>query len=106
MLPIEASTQVLLNGLGMLMLKNSLRLPTRPNWVPYMKPHMRVATTAGTAYGRKIAMRKKLERCSRALSMARAAKSAMPSMIGTWITKNRVTRPIDSQNLVSVRAWA
>ena len=35
----------------------SLMLPTRPNCLPYMKPHINVATTAGTAYGRKIEMR-------------------------------------------------
>jgi hypothetical protein len=35
-------------------------LPIRPNWEPYMKPHISVATTAGTAYGRKITTRKKL----------------------------------------------
>ncbi|BBE21298.1 hypothetical protein MN0502_01810 [Arthrobacter sp. MN05-02] len=47
------------SGFGRLMPRALLMLPTRPNRVPYMKPHIRLATTAGTAYGRKIEMRKK-----------------------------------------------
>ena len=50
-----------------------------------MKPHIKTATTAGTAYGRKMTIRKKLAPWSRALSMASAASRARTSMIGTWI---------------------
>ena len=60
MLPIDASTRSGDSGFGSEMSNARLRFPTRPNRVPYMKPHMSVATTAGTAYGRKIEIRKKL----------------------------------------------
>ncbi len=60
MLPMEASTRSAESGSGSDQPKAELKSPTRPYLVPYMKPHIRVATTAGTAYGRKIVMRKKL----------------------------------------------
>ena len=69
-----------------------------------MKPHMSTATTAGTAYGRKITMRKKPEACRRALSIASAATSASPSMIGTWMSRNSTTRPKPSQNCGSTNS--
>ncbi len=59
MLPMDASTRSGDSGSGSVTPKASLMLPTRPKRVPYMKPHISVATTAGTAYGRKIEIRKK-----------------------------------------------
>ena len=49
MLPIAASTRSGDSGSGSVTPSASLMLPTRPNRVPYMKPHISVATTAGTA---------------------------------------------------------
>ncbi len=78
--------------------------PTRPNRVPYMKPHIRVATTAGTAYGRKIEIRKKSLPYRRPLSRARATNSAMNSMTGTCTARNAETRPSEVQNRSSASA--
>src|SRR5665647_3296822 len=60
MLPIEASTRPGENRSGRDTPNARSMLPTKPKREPYMKPHIRVATTAGTAYGRKIEIRKKL----------------------------------------------
>ncbi|CPU64302.1 Uncharacterised protein [Mycobacteroides abscessus] len=49
MLPIDSSTQSGESGLGIVVPRASLMFATRPKRVPYMKPHMSVATTAGTA---------------------------------------------------------
>ena len=66
-----------------------------------MKPHISAATTAGTAYGRKITIRKNPAACSRALSIASAATSASSSMIGTCTARNTSTRSKASQNFGS-----
>ena len=78
MLPIEARIQLRANGVMTSLPSQSLMFAARPKLLPYMKPHMSTATTAGTAYGRKITMRKKPEACSRALSIASAATQREP----------------------------
>lgn len=58
MLPMEARTRDGESGSGRVTPRASLMFPTRPKRVPYMKPQIRLATTAGTAYGRNTATRK------------------------------------------------
>ena len=69
-----------------------------------MKPHMSVATTAGTAYGRKIAMRKKPAPWSRPLSRASAASRARASITGTCTARKSDTRPSADQKCGSAMA--
>ncbi len=76
----------------------------RPNCDPYMNPHMRDATTAGTAYGRKIDSRYSGAQRSRALSSARAASSASTSMTGTCTARNSAALRSAAQNCGSLSA--
>ena len=69
-----------------------------------MKPHMSDATTAGTAYGRKIDSRYSGAQRSRALSSASAASSASTVMTGTCTARKSSMRRSDAQNCGSVSA--
>ena len=75
--------------------------PTRPYFAPYMKPQIRVDTTAGTAYGRNVLMRKNFAPCSFMESNARAIAADRNSMIGTCTIVNKATLPHDAQNCPS-----
>lgn len=72
--------------------------PTRPYFAPYMKPQIRVDTTAGTAYGRNVLMRKNFAPCSFMESNARAIAADRNSMIGTCTIVNSATLPTELQN--------
>ena len=61
-------------------------------------PYVAVNTTAGTAYGRNVEIRKNLVPCSFIESNARAIKADRHSMIGTCTHVNRATRPTLLQN--------
>ena len=78
--------------------RKSFNEPTRPYFAPYTKPQINVDTTAGTAYGRNVVMRKNLVPCSFIESNARAIKADRHSMIGTCTHVNRATRPTLLQN--------
>ena len=67
-----------------------------------MKPHIRAATTAGTAYGRKMASRNMPAPYSRPLSSASATMSASSSITGTCTARNSATRPNADQKCGSV----
>ena len=97
MLPIDASS-TLGESMSRCVPKNPLNEPTRPYFAPYMKPQIRVDTTAGTAYGRNVEMRKNFVPCSFMESSARAIAAARNSMIGTWTTVNSATLPTALQN--------
>ncbi|MFR7426400.1 MAG: hypothetical protein ACLUUF_06425 [Bifidobacterium pullorum] len=72
--------------------------PTRPYFAPYMKPQIIVETTAGTAYGRNVLIRKNFAPCSFIESMHSAITADRNSMTGTCTTVNNATLPHDAQN--------
>ena len=72
--------------------------PTRPYFAPYMKPQIIVETTAGTAYGRNVLIRKNFAPCSFIESMHSAITADRNSMIGTCTIVNKATLPHDAQN--------
>ena len=76
----------------------SFREPTRPYFAPYMKPHTKVDTTAGTAYGRNVLMRKNFAPCQLHGSNAKAIAADRNSMIGTCTQVNSATLPTELQN--------
>ena len=75
--------------------------PTSPYFAPYMKPQIIVETTAGTAYGRNVLIRKNFAPCSFMESNARAITADRNSMIGTCTIVNKATLPHDAQNCPS-----
>ena len=97
MLPIAASSTFGLST-SRFVPSQSFREPTRPYFAPYMKPHTKVDTTAGTAYGRNVEMRKNFAPCSFMESNARAIAADRNSMIGTWTAVNSATLPTELQN--------
>ncbi|BDZ42176.1 hypothetical protein GCM10025865_14750 [Paraoerskovia sediminicola] len=69
-----------------------------------MNPHIRAATTAGTAYGMKIEIRKNDLPYNRPESIANATNNAIPNMIGTCTNNNNATRETPDQNCGSWNA--
>ena len=78
--------------------KKPLNEPTSPYFAPYMNPQISVETTAGTAYGRNVEIRKNLVPCNFMESRANAIAAARNSMTGTCTTVNSATRPTALQN--------
>lgn len=77
---MEASIRSGESGSGRERLKVSLMRPARPNRGSYMKPHIRVATTAGRCrIGMQIETRKKALPCSWPLSIASAVNRPGPA---------------------------
>ena len=97
MLPIAASSTFGLST-SRFVPSQSFREPTRPYFAPYMKPQIRVETTAGTAYGRNVLMRKNFVPCSFMESNASAISAARHSMTGTCTHVNSATLPTELQN--------
>ena len=97
MLPIAASSTFGLST-SRFVPSQSFREPTRPYFAPYMKPHTKVDTTAGTAYGRNVVMRKNFAPCSFMESKAKAIAADRNSMMGTCTMVNRATRHTELQN--------
>lgn len=81
--------------------KRSFSEPTSPYFAPYMKPQIIVETTAGTAYGRNVEIRKNFAPCSFIESMHSAITADRNSMTGTCTTVNKATLPHDAQNCPS-----
>ena len=79
----------------------SFNEPTKPYFAPYTKPQIIVETTAGTAYGKNVPIRKNFVPCNFIESKHRAIAAARNNMIGTCTTVNKATRPTLLQNCAS-----